>query len=54
MKRMTKRIYQRPETQCHVGMCDQMLASSFVSVGGTGSFDVKEDTGWADIWEKDD
>lgn len=51
---MTKRIYQRPETQCRVGICSQMLASSFVSVGGTGSFDVKEDTDWADIWDKDE
>jgi len=51
---MMKRIYQRPEIQCHVGICYQMLANSFVSVGGTGSFDVKENTDWANIWGEDD
>ncbi|MCR5850075.1 MAG: hypothetical protein K6G92_05115 [Bacteroidaceae bacterium] len=45
-----KRIYQKPETQCHIGICDQMLASSSITIGGTGNFDVKEDTHWADIW----
>ena len=54
MMRMTKKIYQRPETKCEVGICYQMLASSYVSVGGTGSFDVKEETDWEVIWVKDD
>ena len=51
---MMKRIYQRPEIQCHVGICYQMLANSFVSVGGTGSFDVREESDWEVIWVKDD
>lgn len=45
-----KRIYQKPETQCYIGICDQMLANSSITIGGTGNFDVKEDTHWADIW----
>jgi len=31
-----------------------MLASSYVSIGGTGGFDVKEDAGWTDIWQEDE
>ena len=49
-----KRIYQKPETQCHIGICYQMLVSSTITIGGTGSFDVKEDTHWTDIWQEDD
>lgn len=50
MKTM-KRLYQTPETQSHTGTSEQMLASSYITIGGTGSFDVKEDKDWADIWQ---
>ena len=54
MMRMSKKIYQRPETQSQVGTCCQILESSYVPVGGTGSFDVKEDSDWTDDWDEND
>lgn len=52
-----KRIYHKPETQICIDLCSQMLASSYISVGGTGGFDVKEDTRseeWGDIWQENE
>lgn len=50
-----KKTYQKPEiTGVHADTCQPLLKSSYVPVGGTGSFDVKEDENWDELWEEDE
>lgn len=51
---MNKRTYQKPETTGNYAIVQEILASSYVSVGGTGNFDVKEDNSWDDIWKDEE
>ena len=49
---MMKEMYQQPKTMCiHIDTCHQILEGSYVSIGGKGSFDVKEESDWTDIWD---
>lgn len=52
---MNKRIYQKPETTgYYADTVQEILASSSISVGGTGTFDVKENNSWNDIWNDEE
>ena len=50
-----KRIYQKPEIQgVYSYIVQEIIASSYIPVGGKGSFDVKEDNSWDNIWENEE
>ena len=50
-----KKTYQKPEiTDTQADIETQILESSYISVGGTGSFDSREDSVWDDEGEMDD
>lgn len=46
--------YQKPNTECiYTYIRHQILQSSKIPIGGTGGFDVKQETDF-DVWDDED
>ena len=49
-----KRSYQKPKTTDNYAIAQEILANSYIPVGGTGTYDVKEDNSWDEIWKDEE